>query len=62
MIWGRASDVQKKRKFVLTKPLKEGQDKPEEFKASMTELKTRWGKFFYINYSEEAFPIEVIFK
>lgn len=62
MIWGRASDVKKKRKFVLKKPLKDGQEKPEEFKASMTEMKTRWGRFFYINYSEEDFPIEIVFK
>lgn len=62
MIWGRDSDVKEKRKFVLKKPLKEEQDKPREVIGTMTELETRWGKFFYINYSEEEFPIEVIFK
>ena len=62
MIWGRDSDVKEKRKFVLKKPLKEEQDKPREVIGTMTELETRWGKFFYINYSEEEFPIEIVFK
>lgn len=62
MIWGRACDVKEKRKFILKKPLKDGQEKPEEFKASLREIKTRWGRFFYINYSLDELPTEVILK